>query len=388
MGINEHDVIIIGGGVIGASIAREVSKFCSRDVAVIDGNHPGKASLAAVGMLTPACEWDTWTGQSTLDILNDGKRELFALAETLATELDWHPSQLGFRFCRFTMLAFQPDTRRTQERCHKLLDAGEEVVWLTRDELCDQEGGLNRDSVYGAISIGGQGLINPRLLLDALKLSAMRSGAVWYSDYIVSSIERHKNKWLVRSSDGLTLSCNELVVAAGAWSYEVCNLLGHYIPTTPVRGQIIELTGPENITNSVVFMPGAGCGSFAERAPGKYLLGTSEEHTSVDALPTVQVVANLFDRGERVFRRFNELRISDIWTGFRPATTDDQPIVGSLGEGLHVATGHHRNGIMLSALTGTIVGNLLKPKGSKMSIPAEWDIARQHKPFYRHGSRY
>jgi len=376
MSINEHDVVIIGGGVIGTSIARQVSKFCLRDVAVIDANHPGKASLAAVGMLTPACEWDSWTGQSTLDVLNDGKRKLFALAKNLVSELEWHPSQLGFRLCKFTMLAFQADTRRAQERCRKLQDAGEEVVWLTREELCEQEDGLNCDSVYGAISIGDQGLINPRLLLDALRLSATRSGAIWYSDYIVSSIKRDKKKWLVQSSDGLTLSCNELVVAAGSWSYEVCKLLGFYMPTTPVRGQIIELTGPENITNSIVFMPGAGCGSFAERAPGKYLLGTSEEHTSAEALPTVQVVANLFDRGERVFKRFNELHISDIWTGFRPATTDDQPIVGSLGEGLHVATGHHRNGIMLSALTGILVGNLLKPNPSSK------------KPFYRHGSRY
>lgn len=387
MNTNRHDIIIVGGGIIGASIARHLSKFYQRDVAVIDAGHPGKATLAAVGMLTPACEWDSWTSVSQLAILNAGKHHLCALVDDLASELDWDHNRFGFRATDFTMLSLESETEHLRKRCRRLQAAGENAEWLNLDRLLDREKELDGNGVYGGIHIYDQGLVNPILLLDGLRLSSNLNGAIWYENTLVTSIEKFKTKWVIETQDQERFIGNELVIAAGAWSYEVGRLAGIHVPTTPVRGQIIELAGPAQLMNTLPFMPGGGCGSFAERSPGKYLLGTSEEYTDSGVFPTVQVISNLLERGSRIFRHFEEMNITDTWAGFRPGTRDEQPIVGTVGEKIHVATGHYRNGIMLSALTAVMVGELLNG-GSTTAIPVAWTATRNFLPFYRFGSRY
>jgi len=130
----------------------------------------------------------------------------------------------------------------------------------------------------------------------------------------------------------------------------------------------------------VVFMPAGGCGSIVERSPGRYVVGTSEEYVTVDTANTAGVIAAILSRLGRVLPAARNWEIADMWCGFRPMHADELPSLGRIpGLPVVVAAGHHRNGVLLTPLTGQIVAQTVADKAER-----NLSLYRPDRPQRRH----
>jgi glycine oxidase len=182
--------------------------------------------------------------------------------------------------------------------------------------------------------------------------------------------------------------CSRVIIAAGAWSFEVAEKFHLEVPVSPVKGQIVQLSGVSGLLKHILYMPVGACGCLLERAPGIYITGTSEEYTSAEVTNTSKVVAAILTRINEVFLPAGDFIIDDMWSGFRPITPDEQPII-SLSSDLRIilATGHFRNGVLLSPLTGLIVKSLLEEREPAVNIQP-YHYARKFHAQYRFASAY
>src|SRR5262249_48189982 len=145
------------------------------------------------------------------------------------------------------------------------------------------------------------------------------------------------------------------------WSYEVAHLFHQQVPVTLAKGQIIQLSGTPRLLNHILYLPVGACGCLLERAPGTYIAGTSEEYSTADVSNTSRVVAAILSRINQVFLPAGDFVVEDMWSGFRPLSPDELPILGLAADPrIVIATGHFRNGVLLAPITGLIVQALIE----------------------------
>lgn len=380
-----YDVLIVGGGLIGLCSAAHLLSS-QRSIGVIMGTHKGIASLAAAGMLAPTCEWNAEMPLTWLEFLRQGRDYypsfLQQIGNALATQSD-----LGYAQRRFLLLDLIEKTTDLAQRLANLWAVGSAVAWLSRQEVVVLEPQINPDVIRGAIAITDDGIVNPRALHRVLCAYLAERGVDLIAGNVQAVDDRGDDLELTLDSD-VHLRGSRVVIAAGAWSYEVAATFHLSAPVMPVKGQIIQLSGPPGLVNSVLFMPAGACGCFFERSPGLYITGTSEEYVSPEVTNTSRVVAAILTRVNEVLYPAGELVIHDLWSGFRPFTPDELPIIGwSTDPRVLLATGHFRNGILLAPLTGLIVSELLEGRES----PVDLRLYAAQRPFltpYRYGSAY
>jgi glycine oxidase len=358
------DVAICGGGLIALSTALH-ARTAGFGVVVIGTDTPGIASLAAAGMLTPACEYDSWLPRSWFDLLEAGRRYY---PEFLRWAFPGGATDVGYRPSDFLLMDLREGSLDRNERT-RLFEALEiECAELDAGQVCSLEPQVHHDAIRGGVLIKNQGLVNPRLLRAAMEARARTLGCEVALD-LVSAIESRGGRYELTLASGRGIRAKTLVIASGAWSRDVGALLGLDVPTCPVKGQMLELTGPPNLISTVLFMPVGGCGSILERSPGHYIAGTSEEYTNPSPSNSVAVVGRILQRIQEVLSGAGALTIRAMWSGFRPMLPDELPMIGPVaGENIIVATGHHRNGVLLAPLTGLVVTQLLQDERPSVDL--------------------
>ncbi|MFI9634902.1 NAD(P)/FAD-dependent oxidoreductase [Nocardia sp. NPDC051929] len=369
------DIAVVGGGLIGASSALHL-QAAGLSVAIVDSAHEFRASNAAAGMLTPACEFDDWMPSAFWELLTEGLEYYKPFLERFGLDHD----ATGYRDSVFTLLQMRETGVDLRPRLDMLRSLKVRSDWLDGDDVTSVEPNLSPGAYTGAIRIHDQGVVNPLLLHDEVMKRFVSDGGRVISSPVVDFGERGDDV-LVSTADGLVVTAAKVVLAAGPWTAQVAALAGHQLPDyTPVKGQMVELSGPARLTNSVVFMPAGGCGSIVERAPGQYIVGTSEEYVTPSVANTAGVVGAILTRLRRVLPAAGEWSIERMWTGFRPMLTDELPAIGEIGGGeFIVAAGHHRNGVLLAPFTGKLVADLIA--GTR-----DWDLSpyRPDRPQRRH----
>lgn len=383
-GISRHvDVVVIGGGIVGLSSAWHLAQD-GYDVVVIGAGHRGTGTTAAAGMLTPGCEWHGWMPRHFLDLLSSG-RDYYP--DFLAKLVDT-PDRVGYRESDYLYLDLRErDEENAAAQLAALRDAGLDVTPLDLGQTARQEPGISLDTVRGSLLIRGDAVVDPRALLMALE-SAVASRGVLHVRDEVTQVSDDGQRFTVITSGGDRFSGEFLLLAAGAWTREVAGIVGHDLPVTPFRGQMIELSGKPGAVRSIVFMAAGACGSIVERYPGTYIMGTSEECTSGEPVTTPAVVTAILTRACAVVPAFASMAIAAMWAGFRPVAPDELPLLGTLGGGrIIVATGHYRNGILLGPLTGRIASDLVAGRRPDIDLSPY----RPDRPFraqYRFAARY
>lgn len=347
------DVCVLGDGLVGLSIALHLVR-AGRSVAIVGKDNPGRASTAAVGMLTPTAEYDPWMREEFLRLLYAG-REYYAdfLASSRLFE------RVTYAATDFTILDLQERSEPLQSRMDYLPGLGFDCTWLEPWQVSQCEPSLTPTAFRGAIRARGDAVVNPIQLWEALRAEVAEAGVPLWSTG-VSALEDAATGVIVHSG-AQSLVAERVVIAAGAWSMEVGDLAGIQIPLCPVKGQVIQLIGEPNLINSVVFMPAGGCGSIVERSPGVYVVGTSEEYLEPGPSNTAGVVGSILSRLTTVLPGAADWEIDSMWSGFRPMTGDELPIIAVAEDPRFViATGHHRNGVLLAPVTGRIVADLIE----------------------------
>lgn len=383
--VQTYDVVIVGGGLVGLCIAFHLMGS-QRKVGVTMGTHEGRASIAAAGMLAPTCEWSPEAPRTSLEFLRQG-REYYK--EFLPGVLE--PSQFevetGYSERDFLLLDLLENERGLTSRFEGLQKAGASVVWLSRQDVYRLEPYINPEAIRGAVLISGDGIVNPRTL-HRLLLERLSQQQVNLLDANLLTVEECGEDFLLTLDNYQTLMCSQIIIAAGAWSFEVAEKFHLNVPVSAVKGQIVQLAGASKLLQHVLFMPAGACGCLLERSPGIYIAGTSEEYISTEVTNTSKVVAAILTRINEVFLPAGDFVIDDMWSGFRPITPDELPIISvSSDPRIIIATGHYRNGILLAPLTGLIVKSLLD--GGELGVNIEpYKYQREFHAHYRFASAY
>lgn len=352
------DVVVIGGGVIGLATAWRAGLRGLR-VVVLERDRAGAGtSWFAAGMLGPIVE--VTPGEEPL--LDLGLRSARAyprfVAELAAAA---RRDDVGFTPCGTLLVARDADEAEALEREFALRRGfGLDVERLRPSEARRREPALT-PKLRLALDVPGDHAIDPRALTSAL-LAAVRHGGGEVREHtpaVSLEIAGGRVRGVVLE-DGTTVDADQVVVAAGAWSAQLKGLeAADRVPVRPVKGQILRLHDPAGpgLLTRVVRMPPS---YITPRGDGRYVIGATSEERGFDTTVTAGAMFELLrDAGELV-PGVSELVLDEFGAGLRPGTPDNLPAIGpGAVDGLHWATGHRRNGILLAPVTAELVAGAL-----------------------------
>ena len=344
------DVIVVGGGAVGAACAHALSH---REVAVTvlePGPSPGAATPAAAGMLAPFAESEPDDPMLRLAVrARDCYTELVPALEA-DTGLD-----IGLRTDGILQLAFTDEEMARQKATLTWQrQAGFPVDWLSVDEVRELVPGVGPE-VLGATLAPEDGGLNPEALRKALlECAVTKQGTTILRESAEQLVFEGERVVGVRTAGG-TLAADAVIVAAGCWSGKLRGL-PRSLPVEPVRGQILSLPWPEQDPPAIAY---CGTGYLMERS-GRAVCGSTMERVGFDASTTEDGLRGIRQMVSRIYPALRDTPALDRWAGLRPVTPDRRPIVGPdpVVANLWYATGHGRNGILFAAMTGELIAGL------------------------------
>jgi glycine oxidase len=351
--IKTTDVAIIGGGVIGCAAAYALATAGLRVLLLERGQIACEASGEAAGMLAPQAEASEVGPFLTLGLQS---RELFpALTAALREEtgLDVGYGQDG------TLYPCLDEDEETEARTRFAWQRGQglPVEWWGAEEVRKAEPGIH-PAVRGALFIPGDRQVTSGTFTRAFALAAARRGAeIWEGAPVTGFVRDRKRIVGVKNLDR-TVSAGRYVLAAGPWSAQIAALLGLPVPVLPVKGQLcmagLLQGGPRHILYSHLAY-------LVPRPGGEVVLGTTVEFAGFDKRVTVGGLQGILAGAQALYPALAGAPLLRAWAGLRPYTSDELPLLGPVPEmeELLVATGHHRNGILLAPITAQLLRELV-----------------------------
>ncbi|MEO8361109.1 MAG: glycine oxidase ThiO [Vicinamibacteria bacterium] len=341
--------MVAGAGIVGLSAACELAKRGARVVVFDRGQTGREASYAAGGILSPQAE--TLPNSPLLPLALKAR----ARHTTLAAELQ---SQTGISVEHQTdgvlSLAF---SAKEENELRSLTQAqtrlGLRADMMSGDELRGLESSVHDDAV-GAALFPDDHRVDNRRLMEALKALAIKRGVVIREFTTVRSIESEHGRVTALRTDHDRIETKSVINALGAWANDLPGS-GDVVPVRPVKGHMMALIGGPQVRHVVY----GHHGYIVPRADGRLIVGSTMEEAGYDTAVTAHGIARLIAIATSILPATGQASISEMWTGLRPATPDSLPVIGrSRIEGLVVAGGLFRNGILLGPLVGEIVAGL------------------------------
>lgn len=347
------DVLIVGGGVIGLSIARELHKKGVSRVTVLEKNVCGReASWAAAGMLGPQAEADE--GGTFFDLCC-ASRDLFpTLADELLDEtgVDIELSRSGTLYIAFTAA----EAAHLEKRFEWQTRAGLSVKRLSADDAREAEPSIS-PNVREALSFPNDWQVENRKLLGALRRYAEVNDISIIENCAVNNLVVENGRVIGAETDTGAISAGKTILATGAWT-SLIKLADCEMPLKiePVRGQMIAYRAGEQMFRHVVY---CRSGYIVPRMDNRILAGSTTEFVGFDKSATDKAAQDLHSMATTIAPKISDLKITDQWSGLRPFAADGLPVIGSVNrlDDLFVATAHYRNGILLASITAKIVAD-------------------------------
>lgn len=350
------NIVIIGAGVIGLTIARALAQRGVRDVMLIERGRPGaEASWAAGGILAPQVEVSRQDGFFQLAAAS---RDLYpGFAESLKEEtgVDVQLDTTG-TLC----LGFTPeDEAELRHRYQWQSGEGLAIEWLTGDEARRLEPSVSANVVC-ALRFPNDFQVENRSLIGALVRANEELGIQFVTGSTVNELRiEHQRIRGVETAEGF-VTARIVIVAAGAWASLIKSPDAKLpsIGVEPVRGQMICFAAQPQISSHVLY---SSRGYLVPRRDGRLLAGSTAEHVGFDKSTTVAGIDAIKSMAREIAPGTEALSITDSWAGFRPRASDGLPVLGPCSgiEGLFYATGHYRNGILLAPITGKVIADAI-----------------------------
>jgi glycine oxidase len=347
------NVAVIGAGVIGLGIAWRLAQRGAR-VAVFDKGAAGRgASHASAGILAASAEAEP--GEEPLVALGRRSQTLWP---GFAAELEQASGQsVDLRTEGALAVALTADdAARLQHHLEFQQRLGLPLQWLSAAETRRREPHLG-PRLAGSAFMPEDHQVENRKLSAALRVAAERAGATIREHTGVERVLIAGGRAQgVVLADGTQFTADAVVLAAGAWSRQIEGLPAELRPPVrPVKGQIValQMDPAAPLVRHVIWAPNV---YIVPRLDGRLLLGATMEEKGFDSSLTAGGILSLLEAAWRAIPAIEELAVAEMWVGHRPGSRDDAPILGPAAvDGLIYATGHHRNGILLTPVTAETI---------------------------------
>ena len=349
-------ILIIGGGIIGLSIAWRLIGI-GKKVIIIDKKNLGKeASWAAAGMLSGRLDLKPCE-KKLLPIFEKSHLAWPKFAEELENKSG---KSIGYKKEGTLRVACDLHEEKKLKNNYDFLKNNKvNITWLSGDKIRDKEPYVSNNVLSGFFSPDDHH-VNNRYILDALItiLKKNKNNCIFKENTEVEKIITNKNQVIGVKTNNEIIKTKEIIVCSGAWTSKIKNIEIKEVPIRPVKGQMVCLKVPKNISllkhilwrENVYLVP---------RNNSDLIIGATEEEMGYDKSLTVGGIYNLLKIAREVLPAIEDLSIVESWSGLRPTSRDDAPIIGPSKKlkGLIYATGHHKNGILLAPLTSSIIKN-------------------------------
>ena len=354
------DVLVVGGGIIGLVTAWRAAQR-GLGTAVVDPEPGGGAARVAAGMLAAVTELHY--GEQTLLGLNLASARRypeFAAELTEATGQD-----LGYRRCGTLAVALDADDRAHLRELHTLQQgSGLESEWLSGRE-CRRLEPMLAPGVRGGLRVDGDHQIDPRRLAKALVTACERAGVVFHRTWAERLRVAGDRATGVVIAGGAELAAGQVVLAGGSLSGQLAGVPDAVLPPVrPVKGQVLRLTVPKRYApflNRTVRAVVRGSHVYlVPRENGELVVGATSEELGWDTTVTAGGVYELLRDAHELVPGITELPLTETRAGLRPGSPDNAPLLGPTElDGLLLATGHYRNGVLLTPVTGDAMAHAL-----------------------------
>jgi glycine oxidase len=349
--MNTFDVVIVGGGIIGTSTAFELAAEKLR-VLLVDRQQPGEeASPAAGGMLSPESD-----GPEAVPVAPLTKESLRIYPQFVASIEEAAGTSAHLKLEGAIELFYGPLAEAERD---KLATEHRRVGFIaepTTIEAATELGGELNRSARAAAWFPEEGTLEPRHLMDAALKAARGRGVEIRANSPVTSILREGNRCTGVVAGGEKIAAKYVVVAAGCFSCLIAResaWFGRYAPTRPVRGQILILRPKKTALRKVVRSERR---YLVPRSDGTILAGSTLEEAGFEKHLTPAGVRRIADGAIELVPALADAEICETWAGLRPGTPDNLPILGPTDvDGLLMATGHYRSGILLAPVTARLM---------------------------------
>jgi glycine oxidase len=366
-----RDVVVVGGGVIGLSIAWRLAQQ-GLGVSVVDERPGGGASSVAAGMLAPVTE------------VHYGEEDQLALA--LASARAWPGfaaaleavtgAAVGYRTVGTLLVGLDADDTAVLDELFAFQRRLGLDVERLRGRACRELEPLLAPRVRGGLHAPGDHQVDPRCVVAALLAACEQAGVEFLRDRAARMTVDQAHVRSVVLGSGTAVYAAHVVLAAGCWSGQIEGLPPPARPSVrPVKGQILRLRARRDLVLPALTIRGLVRGRsvyLVPREDGELVVGATQEEQGFDTSPTAGAVRELLTDAAAVVPQIDELELVEVAAGLRPGTLDNAPIVGPTEvDGLLLATGHYRNGVLLAPITAAAIAALV----AGGPVPAEMAVA-------------
>lgn len=349
--MKSYDSIIIGGGVIGSTIAHCLAEQ-GLHVAILEKNEIASgASHAAAGLLGVQAEWDEY------DPLYDMARKSRALFPKVAEKIREKTGiDIGYEAKGIYRIAHtEEEWQRIKEIRTWQIAAGEEAVLLSSEEVRKVEPNVSSE-IVGAVYYPTDGHVLAPALTKGQALAAAASGAeIFEYTTVLQIVVKDEKVTGVQTTEGF-FPCRQVCITTGAWSTPFLKKFNKNYGTYPVKGEVISLKSNRPLLKAPLFLKRF---YIAPKRYGKYVIGATMEPHSFQEQVKASSVADILQRAFSILPALQDATWDRTWAGLRPESNEGRPYMEAHPtiQGLFVSTGHYRNGILLSPFVGEYMAN-------------------------------
>ena len=360
--MSERRIVIVGGGVIGLSIAQHLLARGVKPIVLDRGSFARESSWAGAGYLDLRSAVETGGDffklcRFSYDLFPEWNARLRGESGIDPELLDSGSLDLALD---------GEDELRIRSLEMKLKEQQLEGRWLTRVEAQRMEPALSGE-IQSAFYLEEARQIRPPRLTRALLEVLQKQGAELREREMVEGFEVRGRRVHGVKTSGKLIECDEVVLASGAWTGLWGEKFKTEIPVRPVRGQVVMYKAHPGLLKSILFTPSA---YLVPRADGRIYVGSTLEEAGFDKSTTPDGLKGLKRGARRAVPLLEEALIEDTWAGLRPGSPDGWPILGKLPgwEGVWMAAGHFTHGLLLSAATGQIMAQAILGKPTDLDL--------------------
>ena len=353
--MHSFDVVVVGGGLIGSSIAFELASHGLR-ITLLDIQQPGReASWAAAGMLSPGPD-----GPQALPLVPLANESFRLYPDFVRAIEDESGMSVSFAANGAFEIFTGPEGVTHRDRLiAQYQDLGLSAELISTDAAASREPTLNPNSAAIAW-LPNEATVDPRLLIDATLTAAKKRGVEMISGRAVTALLGNHRECTGVLAGGQEIFAKHVVIAAGSFCARIDASksgspidLSRYAPTYPVRGQMLALRRSEFHLTHVLR---SDHGYVVPRADGRIIAGSTLENVGFNKETTQEGLRKILDAAVALAPALAGAEIVESWAGLRPGSPDQLPIIGPTDiPGLLIATGHYRNGILLAPVTAKLI---------------------------------